>query len=58
MDSNTKEKNTLSYNFRVNPDDVKRFSNKYCKTLPIFLRLCIKKALKNREFMESVFFGE
>ena len=52
-----KTKNT-PVSFRVDLQDYQRFQRLYPYVLSKFLRLCIKKAASDKEFMYSILFGE
>lgn len=46
-----------SYNFKCADCVLKEYENKYSKyTMAEFLRRCLKKAIKNKSFFESVYF--
>lgn len=51
-----KTKNT-PVSFRVDLNDYERFQRQYPYVLSKFLRLCIKKAAADKEFMYSILFG-
>lgn len=53
-----KKEDSAPFSFRINKQDKHTFQNLYPYCLSRFIKLCIKKAVNDKQFFNQIYFGE